>query len=205
MSLSLGGLDIAVAQRAKAEVSGDAWLAAEEGDQITVALLDGAGSGALARAEAKRARAVLEGRPGVSVEDRLEAAHRELQGGRGCVASLALISPSTQTLAWAGVGNVEMVLIARGGGARTLIPARGMLGVRMADRIRGQTVTWAEGDLLILGTDGVHRAFTVETNIHHLGPVGVAEHLFEAFANSRDDASLLVVGLSLGATPDGSP
>lgn len=196
VSLTVGPFDVEVALRAKAEVSGDTWLAAPSAEGIMVGMFDGAGSGEAAREVSARARSTvsaarLSGQP---VEARLVAAHLELQGSRGCVASIALIDPNRGTFSWAGVGNVDGALLTAAR-PRRLVSSRGMLGVRTPDPIRSEALRWRKGDLLVLGTDGARKAFAALPERAPGVARGLAAQWLEAFADPRDDAALMVVKL----------
>jgi phosphoserine phosphatase RsbX len=92
-----------------------------------VAAVDGIGHGEQAAAAASKAVALLEGHADESVVALFRQCHTCLRDTRGVVMSLASFDIHKHTMTWAGVGNVEGILMratANTASSRELLPLR---------------------------------------------------------------------------------
>src|SRR5262245_52771248 len=114
-------------------VCGDAWMVAQQAERCLVLVADGLGHGPAA---ADAAHAVVQACRQHSTrtpEELLAIAHRAAQGTRGAAVGLAEINTATQTLRFAGVGNIAgMVWTATG--SRGLTSHNGIVGHDMRRR-----------------------------------------------------------------------
>jgi serine phosphatase RsbU (regulator of sigma subunit) len=108
--------------------------------------------------------------------------------------SLASFDARESTMTWAGIGNVEGILVRGDGGARPprelLTPRGGVVGYVLSS-VRMATLAVAPGDTLILATDGIRSGFTVGVDVR-LSPQEVASAIFTRHARGADDALVLV-------------
>ncbi|HEY4025723.1 MAG TPA: SpoIIE family protein phosphatase [Candidatus Dormibacteraeota bacterium] len=171
-------------------VSGDRHLAAVLGERAVLGVVDGLGHGSEAAlaAEAAVAAVVSAGAHG-GARELIAACHRALTRTRGAVATVAEIDPSG-SLSWAGVGNVEsMVVPAGGASAIDLAAGPGILGMR-APRMGGGHVRLAGGDVLLMATDGVDVRFRWEMGMR--GDVeSIAKRAVTGWTSGLDDGLLL--------------
>jgi phosphoserine phosphatase RsbX len=179
-------------------VSGDLHVVLAAGDGALVAVIDGLGHGADAAAAAETAAHVLAAEPSRMPPEALLACHRALACTRGAVVSIVRVEGSV--LSWAGVGNVEAVVV-RGlnspsRNARLLL-AGGIVGHSMP-ALRRSDIALMRGDLLVMGTDGLCADFTQHINAA-TSPERIVHHLVSCCRTGRDDT------LALAARYDGGP
>lgn len=143
-------------------VSGDLHLVAPSRDGVLIAVVDGLGHGDEATVAARAAIAVLGEHPDEPLVPLLQRCHTALKNTRGVVMTLVAIDTARHRAALLGVGNVEAVLLHADPDAR---PAResallrgGVVGYQLP-ALQEHTVPFADGDLLVLATDGVREEF----------------------------------------------
>lgn len=205
-------IDWAVATRALAgqTASGDQYLVHPFPGGVLVAVVDGLGHGEGAVTAATLAIATLRAHAHESVVPLLQRCHTELQGTRGVVMSLASVSAQDSAMTWAGVGDVEGVLLRAAETSpqptRESIPLRGGVVGYQLPTLRAATLTVVPGDLLIFATDGVRSSFAQEPLLRNPlirraadGPQHCASHLLVQYAKETDDALVLVARYRGGA------
>lgn len=103
-------------------------------------------------------------------------------------------TPARGMMTWAGVGDVEGVLVRADADAprsQEFVTQRGgVLGFRLPP-LKASVVAVAPGDTLVLATDGIARTFT-EKPLPSGPPQLVASRLLERYAKGTDDALVLV-------------
>jgi anti-sigma regulatory factor (Ser/Thr protein kinase) len=197
-------IDWAVATRALAgqRVCGDQSLVHPFSGGVLVAVVDGLGHGEEAVTAATLAVAMLRVHADEAVVPVLQRCHDHLKETRGVVMSVASFRAQTGALTWAGVGDVDGVVLgapASGQPRRESVPLRGgVLGYHLPP-LRAVTVTVRPGDLLILATDGVRSSFLQAPQLHDPvlrqsadGPQELAKELVRQYAKDTDDALVLV-------------
>lgn len=174
--------------------SGDRHVAAITASGGLFALIDGLGHGPEAATAARRAVAELERDPQRPVLSLITACHEALRGTRGAVMSLAAIDAARGSLSWAGVGNVEAVVV-RGDPVRS--PARervllrsGVVGYQLPP-LRANELALFAGDVLIMASDGLRHDFADAPPVG-LSAEACADYLLRTFARPTDDALVLV-------------
>lgn len=175
--------------------SGDASLVQATEDGLLVAVVDGLGHGEEAAAAAEAALGVFREHAGQPLAMLFERCHERLQATRGAAVVLAALDTSRATLTWAGVGNVEAVLVAAGpaeGRARQWLTNRGgVVGYRLP-AVEPRVVPIQPGDLLILATDGIDERFGSEP-MPSDAPGDLARAILERHGKATDDALVLVL------------
>lgn len=176
-------------------ISGDLHLVALFEGGALAAVIDGLGHGPEAAAAAMAAAAVLSLRPEAPIAELMQLCHEELRRTRGAVLSLASFDAARGVVTWAGVGDVEGVLLRAGerstGGRQTIMLRNGVVGYQMQPP---RTAVWpvATGDILIFATDGVRHGFTT-TVAGDRTLQKVADDIIADYGRSTDDALALVV------------
>lgn len=184
-------LGLASRSRVGETASGDRALVRALGAGALLAVIDGLGHGDAAATAAEAAVAALEDAPADSrLHDLLERCHRRVRKTRGVVLSLALVEPERETLSWAGVGDVEAVLVRASGRRETLALRPGVVGQRLPP-YRPTAVPLAAGDTLVLATDGLRRGVAGGV-APAASAVDAAQRLLDVGAEDDDDALVLV-------------
>ena len=182
LDMRRSALDIAVASRPHSgeSCSGDAAVSTRSRAGALLAVVDGLGHGEAARASADG-----------TVEEVIAACHAALRHTRGCVMAAAMIGDAEDDLAWAGIGNVEAVVWSPETGLRRrLAPRPGIVGYR-AEPASAQRVAFADGDVLIIATDGIAPP-ALESPPPGGAVTRIASTIFQRHALEDDDALVLV-------------
>jgi serine phosphatase RsbU (regulator of sigma subunit) len=175
-------------------VSGDVHVVAEFEDGVLVAVIDGLGHGYEAAVAAQAAARILASHAAEPLAALIERCHEGLRGTRGAVMSLASFDARDSRMTWAGIGNVEGLLV-RGDPAaqrpREGIVLRGGIVGYHLPTVRPCSLPLSAGDTLIMATDGVDSGFG-----DPLPPRATAQDLADAIlarhARGSDDALVLV-------------
>jgi hypothetical protein len=173
---------------------GDAHLVAIHPGGALIAGIDGLGHGTDAADASTLARATLLERPELAVNELFRRCHRALRDTRGAAVTLASLTGNT--LVWAGIGNVEgWFLRANPGGARPResVPLRGgVVGYSLPPRIATSSLTVADGDVLLLASDGMSLSTEDLKSLFGVLPAVGARMLHDRFWTRKDDGMLLV-------------
>lgn len=176
------------------DASGDRHLVLAPPDGPLLAVVDGLGHGPEAAEVAERAVAAIGAQTGrVDVIERMAAGDRALAGTRGAVAALVSVEEPAE-LAWAGVGNVEAVLLRAAAGGRmqvahALASTPGILGARRRS-VHVSRCSLRPGDVLVMATDGVDTDLAAAVSPG--GDLGNAvEGIVRTWAKRSDDALVL--------------
>ncbi len=187
--------------------NGDSFLVKPWNGHALIAVVDGLGHGAEAAAASKAAVAALSQCHTLSAAALLDQCNATLQDTRGAVMSLAIFDGMLGRMEWAGIGNVEGLLVRahpQGGPARLpLLLRRGLLSGDSSGRWRTATVPVSRGDTLILATDGIRPGFGDDVAAVR-PPQRIADDILSRHALETDDALVLVVrylGLPTTSTP----
>jgi phosphoserine phosphatase RsbX len=174
--------------------SGDQHVVAPFMEGVLVAVIDGLGHGAEAAAAAQAAAHVLESNAGEPLADLVSRCHDALRRTRGAVMSLASLNVRSAAMTWAGVGNVEAVLLRANRRAvpprEALAPRGGIVGYRLP-AVRPSAVAVASGDTLIMATDGIRGSFLIDLPLER-SPQEIADFILARYARRSDDALVLV-------------
>lgn len=175
-------------------VSGDSWSCLRFDQSLAVTVVDGLGHGPKA-AEAAHAAvdAFQRSAHRAGPAQAIQRAHEALLSTRGAVMAVANIDPQTQTLRFAGLGNISAVIYTHGVAAR-LGSTEGTVGYG-ARKARECSVDWSPHSTLILNTDGLSSRWNLAKHPRLLAchPVLIAAVLHRDFARNTDDATVVVV------------
>ncbi|HTP29014.1 MAG TPA: SpoIIE family protein phosphatase [Anaeromyxobacteraceae bacterium] len=176
-------------------VSGDAIAFADFTDGALLAVLDGLGHGVEAAHAAHEAVRVLEADPGKPIVALVEQCHQALRKTRGAVMSLASFDSRTSSMTWAGVGNVEGILLRADRSRESLAQRGGVIGYQLPS-LRASTLSVLPGDMLILTTDGIRDSFV--ESLEATGRLQEMADLILADYRRKNDDALVVVAKYLG-------
>jgi anti-sigma regulatory factor (Ser/Thr protein kinase) len=177
------------------EVAGDAWVAVESRDGLTIGVADGLGHGAAASAASAAAVRVFS-EPGERTLERiLQDAHGALRSTRGAAVGLARIQPSR--LEFSGVGNIAGAIVAEDGTTRRVVSSNGIVGHEMR-KVQSFSYPWAPTSVLILQSDGVSSSWSAASYPgllqHH--PALIAAVIYRDHCRGNDDATVVVAKAS---------
>lgn len=138
--------------------SGDRGIVLDAGDGVVLlAALDGLGHGTGAAEATDRAARVLSKNRGEPLDLLMVLCHRAMTDTRGAAVSLALFAGDS--IHWLGVGNVESRVLTAGPTGITVrataLLTGGIVGYRLPQTLKPQSVRVRAGDLLLMSTDGV--------------------------------------------------
>src|SRR5262245_20785969 len=85
---------------------GDSWSLARQNGDVALLVADGLGHGNAAAYAAERAVTTFDSRPFRALDEYFDDAHRRLHGTRGAAVSVACFEDGTDSLRYAGVGNI---------------------------------------------------------------------------------------------------
>lgn len=157
-----------------------------------ICLADGLGHGEDAHAAAAKACQCAR----AHAEEPLEALMRRLDSAlaptRGAAVSLVTLNYDDARLRFAGIGNVELRSLSRARISPPTMP--GIVGQRLRN-VRVWEYPLAEGDLLVLMSDGISSRFELG-DFAHLEPQALADALIASHQKKHDDACCVVVRLA---------
>jgi negative regulator of sigma-B (phosphoserine phosphatase) len=188
-------IDWAVAERPMPgqHVSGDRHVVEPYGDGVLVAVIDALGHGEQAAESAQLAADAIRAHAHEPLATLIGVCHQRLRSLRGAVMSLASFDARLGTLHWAGIGNVEAVLVRAAADARprreTLLLRNGVVGFQIP-QVRESTLPVWPDDVLMLATDGVADAFV--DGYHSRAPQQLADDILAQYSKPTDDALVLV-------------
>jgi negative regulator of sigma-B (phosphoserine phosphatase) len=175
-------------------VSGDAHFVRFVPHGVMLAVADGLGHGEEAAAAARAAMEIVGKYPAESVIPLLTRCHVALLKTRGAVMTLAAVDALAGTLTWLGVGNVEGRLIrAHPGRERvyeSVLLRGGLLGAHLPS-LHFEVLSVAQGDLIILATDGIRPEFADGLDSNR-APEQIAAGVLHRHFRGTDDALVLV-------------
>jgi negative regulator of sigma-B (phosphoserine phosphatase) len=189
-------LELGVASRPRAgeTASGDEAVVAWLGEGALVAAVDGLGHGSAAAHAAASAAELLRRYATEPLGSLIERCHAELRTTRGVAMSVARFAFYDDTLAWAGVGNVEGRLVRPNSGrpvSEQLITARGAVGVQVLPQVRTTSLEVERGAMLLLATDGIDPAFA--DSVPGRGDADeIADRILRDHGKAADDALVVV-------------
>ena len=178
--------------------SGDRHLVCCGGNGILIAAIDGIGHGEEAANAAEAAIAILKASPGEPVISLVERCHEGLRSTRGVVLSLASIDPKHGLMTWLGVGNVQGVLMRAGaqkGNVEEVLLLRGGVVGSQLPALQAAVLPIRKGDTLVFVTDGIRGEF-VEGLSALESPQRAADKILKRHGRGDDDALVLVVRLT---------
>jgi len=172
--------------------SGDLHVVAAFDGGVLVGAIDGLGHGPDAAEAARVAADVLQEHAAEPPARLLGRCHDALRSTRGAVLTLASIDGRRGSMTWAGVGNVEGMLLRIDPAApHESAPLRGgIVGLRLPP-CRESTITVVPADILVLTTDGILHGASGGLD-RSASAASIAEAVLAAHRNPSDDALVVV-------------
>jgi hypothetical protein len=170
--------------------SGDAALVRDVPGATLVAAIDGLGHGPMAAVAARTVVAALEESRSEPLTRVLQRCHAAAAPTRGAALTVAAFDAERPLMSWLAVGNVAGVLVRADGRRETVVARPGIVGASLPPLQAGE-VTLAEGDVLVLATDGLTTGFAKAVGTGE-EPQALADRLLEDWSRDSDDALVLV-------------
>ncbi len=174
---------------------GDAWAVEEvAGGRTLVLVADGLGHGLLAAEASRRAVKVFREHLRLDTVGIVTALHNGLRATRGAAVAVAELRRGQSELRFTGLGNVAAAVI-DGGKSRSMVSQNGTAGV-IAHRIQEFAYPWAEGNLLVMHSDGLSSQWQIDRyrGLQARHPAVIAGVLYRDGRRERDDVTVLVMG-----------
>ncbi|MGI4827240.1 MAG: ATP-binding SpoIIE family protein phosphatase [Janthinobacterium lividum] len=176
--------------------SGDAWGISYSKDRTVYLMADGLGHGPIASEAGQQAMRTFHENAHLQPRQLLLALHAALQKTRGAAVGIAEISHERKSLTYIGAGNIASSLCCSGR-TRSLVSMNGTAGHNMGTL---QEFTYPLGDdrLLLMHSDGLLTRWQLAEypGLASRHPALIAGVLYRDFSRRRDDATVLVIGLS---------
>jgi hypothetical protein len=174
------------------QACGDGWAAYEDPEGRTVFMVDGLGHGTEAAVAAHAAIAQFERSRREAPADIVQAVHLALRHTRGGAVAVARIDYASDTVVFAGLGNIAGTLIAPTGQAKRMVSHNGTAG-HNARKIQAFEYPSPQG-LLIMHSDGIASTWTLDAypGLWRAHPMLVAGVLYRDGSRGRDDATVVV-------------
>jgi negative regulator of sigma-B (phosphoserine phosphatase) len=172
----------------QSEIGDLAWFRHEDG-LAQLAVIDGLGHGHEAAAAAQACKEALEKSHGPGLAGQFARCHECCRRTRGAAVSMVEVELSRGLLRWAGVGNVEGLLVREGARERLLLKG-GIVGSNLP-QLRISELPVGLGDVVILATDGISPDFGQGFQFLS-GAQEAAWNILNLYAKSTDDALVWV-------------
>lgn len=179
-------------------VAGDACLVDNWARGVLVAVADGLGHGPAAATAAAAFVDRVRSSRSAPLPIVLEDAHRALLKTRGAVAAVARFDELSRSVEVAGLGNVTVLLAGGSSDPRPVLLPTGVLGSAFRP-VKPQVFDFAEGDVLVLHTDGVHGRLSLGS-FRALSPAAFAQAIVTTYGKTSDDAGCAVAVGGAGGT-----
>ena len=172
-------------------VNGDRVCLEHHGSIHRIVVIDGLGHGPHAAAAAARAVETLAAIPDADVPSSIRACHEALKGTRGAALSVIRIDLDAGRMTFAGLGNVEGVLVSPAA-KHLLIPQRGIAGA-VAPPIRETEENLPDWFIVMLCTDGIRSGARRNFRFGSIvSAEALANELLTAWGRDTDDAAVVV-------------
>lgn len=170
-------------------VCGDAFTIIENEHVLTIAIADGLGHGPQA-AEASAAFCdFIKNKPGLDVEELIEAAHHAIKKTRGVAGSIIKIDRQRGQMFFSGIGNIECQALS----SNPIKPicAPGIIGHRFRKTLQF-SYELTPSDIMVFFTDGISSRFRL-ANYRHLDLEEMAQTILQDHKKDHDDRTCITL------------
>jgi serine phosphatase RsbU (regulator of sigma subunit) len=159
----------------------------------TILVADGLGHGYDASLASREAVRMLHAHPDLAPAQLVERCHQALRSSRGAALSVARIDRERGTLLFCGAGNVSGQIYSGGTSRQHLVSVNGTVGHQIP-RLREFAYPWPEDGILILHSDGLSTATSLEAqpSLAARDAGLIAGVLYREFSRGMDDATVVV-------------
>jgi serine phosphatase RsbU (regulator of sigma subunit) len=170
---------------------GDGWSIREDGDALSIFVVDGLGHGTFAAEAAKAGIDAFRALPSATPQEVMTRANAAMSKTRGGAAACARIVGDR--LSYAGVGNIAAAIVGAGK-SQGLVSHNGTLGIHKRPSQQFEYVR-DPGSVLVMHSDGVSARWELKKQPELLSrhPAIIAAAIYRDHGRGRDDATVLVV------------
>jgi anti-sigma regulatory factor (Ser/Thr protein kinase) len=171
-------------------VSGDAVAITEADGGVLIGVVDGLGHGREANVAAKAAVRLIRERGTLQLEQLMIQVNERLARTVGAAVSLCWIDLGSGAFRYAAVGNT--VLRLEGDTSRRIAATAGTVGTRL-QRVRVETATLQEGEVLLIHSDGISERATFKDypQLRFHGAAVIADRVVSRYGKRHDDAAVV--------------
>ncbi|MBF0448026.1 MAG: SpoIIE family protein phosphatase [Magnetococcales bacterium] len=164
---------------------------------------DGLGHGKEAEAAALSAREFVENGLDSPLEKLFDGCNQHIRNTRGVAMGIAIFDPQAETVTFAGVGNISMLILRSNRSANRFSSDPGIVGGGYR-RVRPETIPFLRGDLLVLHTDGVKERMNIlayrRPLLDDLKRLGI--QILEDWSRRHDDTGILLYRFDADLQPE---
>jgi negative regulator of sigma-B (phosphoserine phosphatase) len=185
------------------QASGDLHVVCHDEHRSLLGVIDGLGHGPEARRAARECAATLETFADAPLLNLVGYCHEALRGTRGVALTLCRVERARGDLEWLSIGNVEGLVLREGSPRKrahaAVLQRGGVLGYRLPP-LESRHVALADGDLIVLATDGIEAGFAAAVD-PLLDVQVLADFVLGNYARTSDDRLVLVARYAERAAP----
>lgn len=174
--------------------NGDSFIIKREHRTLLVGVIDGLGHGRPAHRASQHARQHVRDNASQPLSRLFRGVERACRNTRGVVMALARFDFETGTVQIGSVGNIEVVVL-NSPDPMNIVTPRGVLGARGPEPAIREW-EWDSDFVLVMHSDGISTQWSredVHAQIAGMSATVAARKLLYSLAESRDDATVLVV------------
>jgi anti-sigma regulatory factor (Ser/Thr protein kinase) len=188
-AFEIGGVSVPIAGET---ANGDGWAVRQDGETVSVLMVDGIGHGPAA-AQATRAAIAVFDLHRDTPAGMIERIHGALRSTRGAAVAVTDVNAAEQSVKFAGVGNISGQ-IRNATGTTQMVSHNGTAGHEVY-KIQQFQYAWPQHALLILHSDGLSRSWDLAAypGLALRDPSLVAGVLYRDVSRGRDDATVVVL------------
>ena len=178
--------------KAGEQICGDSWGTENYLDKNLILVADGLGYGGLALEASREAVRIFRENAKLGPKAIFEKAHPALKNTRGAAGAIAQLDRSSQTVCFAGVGNISGVVVTDNQ-TRSMVSYNGTVGHRML-KVAEFVYPWSPQSLLIMHSDGLAAQWDLNRypGLATRHPALIAAVLYRDFKRTRDDITVIV-------------
>lgn len=176
---------------------GDHWAVVSTGRRQIFLVADGLGHGPEAAEAGRNAVKAFHQHSSKSPGAVLEAIHSALHGTRGAAVAVAEVNEDTQTVCFAGVGNIAGEILNNLNSG--MMSHHGIVGFQIR-KVQEFLYPYTTDSLLLLSSDGIATmgSLAAYPTLLSLQPALIAGILYRDFQRTNDDTTILVARIQTG-------
>ena len=173
-------------------ISGDTWAFQRSLNRSDFFISDGLGHGEMAAQASRIAVRIFQESSQRNPDELIQQMHAAMRHTRGAAIAVASLDLNTQTVTFAGVGNIAAIIITPER-SRHLISHNGIVGFEMR-KVQTYSYPWTEDAILVMHSDGLESRWQLNrySGLLSRHPSLIAAVLYRDFKRDRDDVTVLI-------------